>query len=79
MVMTELNENKVSPDETNQSLDLKTKEGIAAYMSASESAAEWDRRYDEIKKIHNGHLPVFWARLIEEDGLAQKTILKWKK
>lgn len=60
----------------NQSQDLTTAEGVAAYMGAATSEADWDTRCDAVKRANGGY-PSFWYPTVIMSGLADRTAAKW--
>ncbi len=57
--------------------DLKTAEGVKAFMAGSASEDDWNSRCDQVKAANDNNYPVFWFPTVMLTGLARETSAKW--
>lgn len=52
--------------------DLRTSEGVAAFMRESTSAKDWSNRAAAVKKANGGGYPPFWYATAISSGLCEQ-------
>lgn len=58
--------------------DLKTEEGVVAYMLAATSEGDWIRRRKEVNAANNGKVPEYFSRRLILSGELTKLEQTWK-
>lgn len=67
---------KLTPEGV-QPPDIKTADGVRAFMSGSTSEDDWNSRCDQVKAANAGQYPSFWFPTVMVTGLAKETSAKW--
>lgn len=58
--------------------DLTKAENVLAHMLQANSANDWNRRCDDVKRANGGNYPGFWFHLMILSGIAQAIRDSWQ-
>jgi len=65
-----------TPEQSNE--DLKSEEGVVAFMRSSKSEKEWDANCDKIKAANQGY-PDFWFKAVIISGVVAEAQKNWSE
>ena len=65
-----------TPEQSNE--DLKSEEGVVAFMRSSRSDKEWRANCDKVKAANHGY-PGFWFQAVITSGVAIEAKKNWSE
>ena len=69
-------ENGPTPEQSNE--DLKSQDGVVAFMRSSKSEKEWNANCDKVKAANQGYRD-FWFQAVIMSGVAAEAQKNWSE